>query len=287
MNQEVKNEAMAEIVTQENSPEAYDEFAPRNTQPSKKQSKAGKVILTIVLVLVGLVLLALIALGIAGFTVFNKATAEVALPTEQKAEASDMTLFIAEACVSLLSEDQIVVGNDDLQMLVEKVKGTVEGSLAGTPVELKDLFLILSEDKGTIYGQVFISELEVKGINIALNKDVYFTADIDVSYEAPNIVAQIKEVNVGTLTIPVSLITQFTGNVQLPEGLKLEGDELYYDVSGLDAMIDEMLPTVMSESLGDNLLSSALSDLLVESTNVEITGADIIDDELIIEGHIF
>lgn len=287
MNQEFNNEAIAEVEAQQNAPASTDPFAPLNTQPSKKKSKAGKVIGTILIVLVALVLVAVIAVGIVGFSIFNKATAETVLPVDQKVEASDMTLFVAEACVELLSKEQIVVGNDDIQMLIDQVKGTVEQSLAGTPVELKDLFCILSEDKGTIYGQVFISELEVKGIKIALNKDVYFNAQIDVNFEAPNIVAQIKELNVGTLSIPVSLITKFTGNVQLPEGLKLEGDEIYYDVSGLDAMIDEMLPQVISENFAAGFIADALSSLLVDATDAQITGADIVDDELIIEGHIF
>ena len=287
MNQEIKNESLSEIEVQDNAYAENDPFAARNTQPSKKQSKAGKVVLTVVIVIVALVLLAVIAAGIIGVTIINKATAETPLPVDQKVEASDMTMFVAEACVGLLANDQIVVGNDDIQMLVDKVKPTVDSSLAGMPVELKDLFCVFAEDKGTIYAQLYITEVEVKGIKLNINKDIYVSAPIDVSYEAPNIVAQIKEINCGSLSIPVSFITKFLGNIALPEGLRIEGDEIYYDVSGLDAMVDEMLPTVMSEQMGDSFLSTALSDLLVESTNVEITGADIIDDQLIIEGHIF
>jgi len=266
---------------------AEDRMEDVEKKAKPKKSKAGKVILTIFIVLLALVLIAAIAVGALGFSLFNKATAEIDLPVEQKVSASDMTLFVAEACVELLSDDQIVINNNEMQALIDKVKPAVESSLAGTPVVLKDLFCVFAEDKGTIYGQVYISELEVSGIKLPINKDVTVKAEFDVRFEAPYIVAQIKEVYCGELAIPVSLVTQFTSGIQLPSGLKLEGDEIYYDVSGLDSMIDEMLPSVMSESLGEGFLASALSDLLVESTDVEITGADIIDNELVIDGHIF
>ncbi len=262
------------------------EDAEEQAKPRKK-SKAGKVILTIFIVLLALVLVAAIAAGVFAYSLFNKATAEVELPVEQKVSASDMTMFVAESCIGLLADDCIKVGNDDMQMLIDKVKGTVEASLKGTPVELKDLFCILAEDKGTFYGTVHITELNVKGFDIAINKDVDFSANFDVNFEDPYIVAQIKELKCGELDIPVSLVTQFASGIQLPEGLKLEGDEIYYDVSGIGAMVDEKLPSVMSESLGDGFLASALSDLLVESLEVEITGADIVDNELVIQGKIF
>lgn len=296
MNQEINTEVVeettgiaetaevAEITEEQNVAEIVENS---DAQPPKKKSKAGKVVLGVLIAIVALVLIAAIVVGILGVSLFNKVTAEVDLPVEQKVSASDMTLFVADAGIGLLADQQMTVGNDDMQMLIEKIKPAIESSLAGTPVELKDLFCIFAEDKGTIYGQVYISELEVSGINLAINKDVSFSAEIDVNFESPYIVAQIKKLTCGELEIPVSFITQFTSGIQLPAGLKLEGDEIYYDVSGLDTMVDEMLPTAISESLGDGFLASALSDLLVDSTDVEISGADIIDNELVIEGQIF
>ncbi len=261
--------------------------AAEEARPAKKKSKAGKVIGIIAIVLVALILLAVIAVGAIGLSVFNKATAEVQLPVEEKVSSSDMTLFVASACIDLLAKKPITVDNGEMQALVDKVKPSLESALAGTPVELKDLFCVFAEDKGTIYGLAHIGEVEVSGIKLNINKDVTIAAEFDVNFEEPNIVAQIKSLKCGELDIPVSLITQFAGNFQLPEGLKLEGDELTYDVSGLDAMIDEMLPEIMKENLGDGFIVSALTDHLVSSTNAEITGADIIDNELVIQAQLF
>lgn len=289
MYQDNNQEIMVSVQPEHDNTPA-DPFAARNTQPSqppKKSSKAGKVILGVLIAVVALVLVAVIAVGVIGVSVINKATAEVPLPVDQKVESGDMTLFIAEACVGLLANEEFSIGNDDMQMFVDQIQPTIESSLKGMPVELKDLFVVFAQDKGTIYAQLYLTEVEVKGFNIAINKDIYVSAPIDISFESPNIVAQIKEINCGNLAIPVSYITPFLSSIQLPEGLSISGDEIYYDVSGLDAMIDEMLPTVMAEQLGDNALSAALSGLLVENTDVEITGADILDDELVISAHIF
>ncbi len=298
MSQEIQNEVIAEVTPVEQPEEqpialCGEQIAESVEQPAeevkaeepKKKSKAGKVIGGILIALVAIVLVLLIGVGIFASVLFNKATTEVDVP--QKVEASNIAMFGAEAAVGLLANDEIVVGNDDMQMLMDKVKPSLESALAGMPVRLDDLFCVLANDQGTIYAQLYVSELDVKGINIKLDKEVTIAATIDVNYEEPSIVAQIKELKAGELEIPVSLITPFLSSVQLPEGLKIEGDEIYYDVSGLDAMVDEMLPQAMESGLGDNFFSSFLSDLLVEETDVEITGADIVGDELIINGHLF
>lgn len=285
MSQEIKNEVIAvEENAAEVAPVEEQAAVEQEAQP-KKKSKAGKVILGIFLGLIALVLVAGIALAVIAGSMVKKATVELDMP--QKVESSNMALFGAEAAVGLLANEEIVVGNDDMQMLMDKVLATVSSSLQGTPVELKDLYCQFADDQGTIYGKVFISELEVYGINLKLNKTVDFNAVFDVNYEAPNIVAQIKELKCGELSIPVNLVTKFAGAVALPEGLSIEGDEIYYDVSGLDAMLDEMLPQAMSEGLGDNFLTNYISDLLVKESDVEITGADIVGDQLVINGHLF
>jgi len=285
MNQEFKNEALEEIVEEQAAPvsdEFVDQFGPE--QPPKR-SKAPRIIVGILIGLVALVLIAAIAVGIIAAVMINKATVETPMP--QKVESSNMTMFGAEAAVGLLADDQIIVGNDDMQMLMDKVFASVSSSLKGTPVELQDLYCQFANDQGTIYAKAYISELEVSGINLKLDKTVNVVATFDVNYEEPNIVAQIKELKCGDLSIPVNLVTSFAANISLPEGLSIDGDEICYDVSGLDAMLDEALPQAMSEGLGDNMLSNMLSDLLVEKTDVEITGADIVGDELVINGHLF
>jgi|GEM_PF-2208280 len=302
MSQEIQNEIIAEIAPEEQiaAVEQADEAIAlggseqiadvsaadeKQEEPKKKKSKAGKVVGGILIGLLALVLVLVIGVGILAAVLINKATVPVELP--EKAEASNVAMFGAEAAVNLIADDQIVVGNDDIQMLMDKVMGTVSASLEGTPVRLDELFCLLADDQGTIYGQVYISELNVKGVNIKLDKNVAFKATFDVNFENPCIVAQVKQLQLGELDIPVNLITTLIGGVELPAELRIEGDEIYYDVSGLDTMLDEVLPQVMESGLGDNVFSSFLSDLLVEKTDVEITGADIVGDELIINGHLF
>lgn len=312
MSQEIQNEVITEIEAQEQpaAEEAIalgtsEEIAENIEQPAetieepaaevkaeekpKKKSKAGKVIGGILIGLLALVLVVLIGAGILAAVLVNKATVEVDMP--EKVEASNMAMFGAEAAVGLLANDEIIVGNDDMQMLIDKVKPSLETALAGTPISLKDLSCVLADDQGTIYAQVYISELDVKGINIKLDKTVTISAAIDINFnetaDGQFIVAHINELKAGDLSIPVSLITPFLSGVQLPEDLKIAGEEIAYNVSGLDAMLDEMLPQAMESGLGDNALSSFLSDLLVKETDVEITGADIVGDELVINGHLF
>lgn len=303
MNQEIQNEVVAEIeqpaaeeaiaLGGEQPAESIEQYEAPAEQPApeaepekpKKKSKAGKVIGGILIALLAIVLVLAIALGVFAVMTVNKATAEVSLP--EKSEPSNIAMFGAEAAVGLLANDEIVVGNDDMQMLMDKVKPSLEAALNGTPARLDELFCVLGNDQGVIYAQVYVSEIDVKGFNIKLDKTVTIAATIDVNYEEPCIVAQIKELKAGELEIPVSVITPFLSGVQLPEGLSIQGDEIYYDVSGLDAMVDEMLPQAMESGLGDNAISSFLSDLLVKETDVQITGADIVGDELIINGNLF
>ena len=289
MNQEFKNEiAAAEenyaVQIEEKTEEPVDEFASAWLKEPKKKSKAGKVILGVVIGILALVLVAIIALGITAAVLVNKAVTEVELP--EKAVASDMTEFGLEAAVGLLKDEKIVVDNADMQMLIEKVMPAVETSLEGTPFELKDLYCVFEDDQGTIYAQVFVSEVEVYGINLKINKTLYLSADFDVSFEDTSIAAKIKELKCGEMSIPVSLVSGFAANVQLPAGLELKGDTIYYNVSSLDSMVDSILTDMLSEQLGDGAIASFVTDFLVKEVNAEINGADIVGEELIINGKV-
>ena len=142
MNQEFQNEitvtnekTLAELEKTEEIAQLPEGNEPE--APKKKKSKAGKIVLGVVIGILALVLVAVIALGIVAFSLVNKAAAEVELPA--KATASDMTEFGLEAAVGLLKEEKIVVDNADMQLFIEKVIPAVEEALVGTPVELKDL----------------------------------------------------------------------------------------------------------------------------------------------------
>lgn len=282
MNHDYSNEALASTGTNSSGASLDEQFGP---EKAPKGSKASRIILGVLLAIVAIILVVVIALGVTVGVALNKATAEVTLP--EKTEPADMTKFAVTSVVTLIADDNIIVGNGEIQTLVDQVKSTVAASLEGTPVELIDLFCQLHDGQGTIYGQVYASEVEVYGFTVNLDKTITFSADFDINYEDPYIVAQIKGITCGDLSIPMGIVTTVASAITLPEGLLLEGDEIYYDVSGLDAMLDEALPGVLSEQLGENDLSSFLADLLVEKTDVKITGADIVGDQLIIEGEIF
>lgn len=290
MNQEFQNEiAVAEenaIAEQEAKAEEIVETAG-NTEPEapeKKKSKAGKIVLGVVIGVLALVLVAAIVLGIVAFSLVNKATAEVVLP--EKAAASDMTEFGLEAAVGLLKDQKIVVDNADMQMLIEKVKPTIEASLEGTPIKLEDLYCVFEGNQGTIYAKVFVSEVEVSGINLKLNKTLSLSADFDVNFEGTSIIAKIQELKCGELSIPVSLVSGFMANVKLPEGLTFEGETICYNVSSLDEMVDGILTDMLSDKLGDGAIASFVTDFLVKEVNAEINGADIVGEELIIDGKV-
>jgi len=297
MNQEFQNEIVAAEETAVAEQEAQTEEIVAETDgdtaaavpeqeeaPKKKKSKAGKVALGIVIALLALVLVVAIALGVFGAVLFNKATAPVELPS--KYDAADMTEFGLEAAVGLLKENKIVVDNSDMQMLMDKVKPTVEASLEGTPFKLEDLYCVLDGDMGNIYGEVFISEVEVSGIKLKVNKSVAFSANFDVSFEENTIIAKIQEIKCGELSVPVSLVSGFMANVKLPEGLTFAEDTICYDVTGLDSMVDGILTDMLNEKLGDGALASLVTDFLVKEVNAEINGADIVGQELIIDGKV-
>ncbi|MBE6758889.1 MAG: hypothetical protein E7554_02210 [Ruminococcaceae bacterium] len=301
MNQEFQNEVTStEEITAVEQPAAPDviESEPAyvafpnpadesEDEPKPKKSVAKKIIIG---VLIG-ILVVLIGLVIAGVIYFNKATAEVELP-QNEAEASNMGIFAAKSAWGVLVDEEIVVDNNDLQMLVEKVIPVVNSSLEGTPAELKDLFCILENDRGTLHGQIYVGEVEVMGINLNIDETITFSADFDINYQDSTIFAQIDEIKCGTWVIPGWIkdwVFGMVADVNLPEGLTIEGSVIKYDVSGLDAMVDKALADLQPEALegeinilGFTIDPSEMFDYLVEKVNAEITGADIVGDQLII-----
>ena len=289
MNQEFQNEitvtnekTLAELEKTEEIAQLPEGNEPE--APKKKKSKAGKIVLGVVIGILALVLVAVIALGIVAFSLVNKAAAEVELPA--KATASDMTEFGLEAAVGLLKEEKIVVDNADMQLFIEKVIPAVEEALVGTPVELKDLYCVFDDGKGTIYAQVYVSEVEVSGINLKIDKTLSLSADFEVNFVDNKIAAKIQKLTCGELNIPVSLVSGFVSDIQLPDGLTFEVDTIYYDVSGLDEMVDGILTDMLSETIGDGALASLVTDFLVKEVNAEINGAGIVGEELIINGKV-
>ena len=279
-----------DVVQSEPAYVAFPNPAEGSEEKPKKKSVAKKIIIG---VLIG-ILAILLAAVITAVVIVNKATAEVELP--QKVETSNMGMFAVESAWGVLFEDQIVVDNNDLQTLVEKVIPVVNSSLEGTPAELKDLFCILENDRGTIYGQLYVGEVEVMGINVNLDKTISFSAGFDVSFENSTILAKITDVECGTLGIPEwlkGMVFDKVAEVNLPEGLSIEGDVIKYDVSGLDAMVDKALADLRPEALegeinifGFTIDPSQMFDYLVEKVNAEIIGADIVGDQLIIEAKV-
>ncbi len=286
MNQEFQNEiavaeenAVAEM--EEKAEETIEAAGSNEPETPKKKSKAGKVVLGVVLGIVALVLVLAIAVGIFAVVMVNKATAETELP--QKVEASSMADFGVRTIKNLFAKEGIVLENGDMQMLMDKVLETVSQSMEGTPVEIRDLYCVLDGEQGTICGKAYVSEVEVKGVKIKIDKELSFSATFNVYYEQESIAAHITELKCGELVIPLKLISGFISNVQLPEGLSIDGDVIYYNVSGLDAMVDDML----KQNTEEDSLGGLFMGLLAKETDLKITGAEITDGKLVIDGSIF
>ena len=128
--------------------------------------------------------------------------------------------------------------------------------------------------------------MEVSGINLKIDKTLSLSADFEVNFVDNKIAAKIQKLTCGELNIPVSLVSGFVSDIQLPDGLTFEVDTIYYDVSGLDEMVDGILTDMLSETIGDGALASLVTDFLVKEVNAEINGAGIVGEELIINGKV-
>lgn len=253
-------------------------MSKENTQ-KKKMALPLKIVIIVLAVVIGLALI----LGIAGLVVINRATTDN-MP-ENTTTPSDMTVFIAESALEILSQDKITVTGGDMDLVLSKVMESANNSLP-EDYQISELFCVLAEDKGTIYARIAVKKVTLGGITLNLDTVLPVSAHFDVSMQDANLVLNLEEIKCGEITIPNSIIKAATSSVTLPEGIAMQGTEIYYDISGLDAKLDAAITDAIKNSVGDSL-GGLLSGLVSDATDVQLQSADIVGDELIIEGSLF
>ena len=277
-----------EAVTSAESEDAVPVSAAPEEKP-KKKSKAGKVILIIFIVLLALALL----LAGAAFLTVRAATRDK-LPQAPAVSTSDMNEFAVNAAREVLSENTITIDSSQFNAVLEQAKNTVNQSSDGVRVD--DLFCELKDGKGAIYARVYVEEMAMNnGGKVRIDKTFPVELDFDVGFTAPEIEFIPEKLTCGTIDVPMSTVSSVLDGTQFPENMRSENGVIYYDTSSLDAKIDQILVEQIAEKMKENELLGALSnilgedmisDIVTETTDVQIHDADIVDDKLIISAQI-
>ena len=250
-------------------------------QPAKKKGKGGKIVLAIVGVILALVL----AAGGTGLGLLSCATKDE-MPAAPGVEPIDMTKFAMNAVTEVVKENTITVDNDVANSLLIKVKDSVNNST--DLIRIDDLFCELVDGKGTLYARVYIDTINVKGIDIKLDKTFPVQADFGVSFDdAQNVVVEIDDIYCGQFKIPAAIVDSVLAQVEFPEQVSLSEDgNILYDTSKLDAAIDEAVANAITSKL-DGVLGTIFADFATNLTDVQLTGAAIDGDKIVINGSVF
>lgn len=280
-----------------------DEKPAGEAQPPKKKKKVGLVILFVVL---GIIVLLALVLGIAAFTLLRAATTDN-LPEAPVVSSGDLKSFAADAAVEVLQEKTITIESGDINLILEQVKESVNNAdIPGADFTVNDLFCDIQEGQGKIYARVDIREIEVKGTKIALNKVLPVEIDFGVDFAEPEIVIIPQKITCGKIDIPMDMVNTVLEKVTLPENMRYENGNIFYDTGKLDGMIDEILAAKIQSTINDsdvlgflgnllgednaNSLAEKLTGVVVDAatntTDVQIYDARIDGDKLILEGQV-
>lgn len=300
---EAKTEEAAEIA--EAKPAETSVSKPAAPKPAEKDSKKKSRAVKAVGVVIGVVLFVAILAAIAAAVLLGMATKDD-MPAAPTASASDMNTFVAGAVQEVLKDNTITVDSSDVDMILNEVKASVNGST--DMLEIKELFCVLANGKGTIYSRVYVDELDIQGHNIKLNKTlpVQVGFGIDFDDETKEIIVILEDIRCGAIKIPQGIVDSVLSKIQLPEEMRVKNGNIYYNTANLDAQIDEMVAGLISSYIKESSVANFLGGLLGEDTanglidsitdgvsnvaanvtDVQITGAHIDDNKLIIDGQV-
>lgn len=266
---------------------------------TKKKGKGGKIAIILIAVIA---VLALLICGGAFFTL-KKATTDT-LPAAPSATDIELKTVALDAAVEVLNKNTITIDSDRINLILDQVKTSVNGST--DKMQVNDLFCKLENSKGTIYGRVYIKEAEVSGIKVKLDKVFPVQIDFDVDFAAPEIVIIPEKLMLGSIEFPMTYLAKALDSVQLPENMRAENGLIYYDTSTLDSQIDEILAAEITTSVNSSDVIGLIGNIFGEEaadgiagkvagyaasfasdvTDVQLTDAQIVDDKLIISGQV-
>ena len=264
----------------EKKDEKVEELREASEVAPKKKGKGGK----IALVIVGVILALLLAAGGTGFGLLSCATKDE-LPAAPSTEDVDIKEFTVGAVTEVVTDNTITVNNDVANALFGIVKDKLNASDGA--VRFDDLFCELADGKGTLYTRVYIGTLNVSGTELKLDKTFPVQADFTVDFdEDKNIVIDLGEVRCGKVKIPQAVIDAVFASVEVPEEMTLDEDGIIrYDTSDIDAKIDEAVSNAITSKM-DGVLGNWFADIATDIIDVELTGASIDGDSVVINGKI-
>ncbi len=248
----------------------------------KKKGNGGKIILAVV----GVLLAILLAVGGASLGILSCATKDE-MPVAPSTEDVDMTSFALSAVSEVIKENTITIDNGVVNSILANVKGSVNAST--DMIRFDDLFCKIADGKSTLYARVYIDTLDINGFELKLDRSFPVHADFTVGFEdaTKSVIVDLGEVYCGKIKIPQTVIDAVLAKVQLPAEVSVkENGIILYDTSTLDAKIDEAMVSVISEKI-DGFLGELLAEFATNLTDVELTGATIEGENIVINGSVF
>jgi len=283
--EELKEKTDALIKLAEGESEVVEEKKLPVDEPEVRKRGVG-VGVKILLAVLGVIVILIGALVGTGCGVLSCATVDN-MPEAPAASEMDTTEFILGAVTEVIKENTITLTPEFINNLLIKVKEQVNAST--DLIRIDDLFCEMSDGSGVIYARVYIGTVNVKGFSININKVIPVQAafNVDFDNETKEIVAQIGEITCGKIDLPDALIDTVLAQIELPENVTVDAEgNIRYNTAELDAMIDKAVGEAIASSV-EGTLGGLLSSFATELINVDLTDAEIIDDNLVISGSVF
>lgn len=255
-----------------------------DVQPVKKGG--GGVLVKILLAIVGVILVLALALVGTGCGLVSCVTADT-MPEAPASVEIDMTEFALGAVTEIIKENTISVDEDFVNSLLVKVVDTVNAST--DLIQINELFCDIENGAGIVYARIYVGTINVKGFDIKIDRVVPVQAGFNVDFdeETKDVIAKIGEINCGKITIPDAVIDTVLAQIELPQDVTVDADgNIRYNTATLDAMIDQAMTDAISSSV-EGSLGGLLSNFATNLINVELTDAQIIDNEIVISGSVF